>query len=460
MPKKVAFCHYRVGGTDGVSLEIEEQKKILEKYGCEIKLIAGARSNGVDYIIKELEWDNGTIPAIKENGFLYFEKEYLNSNELKTKINRISKIIKDKLTDIQLKEKFDFVFIHNIFSFGGHIASAKAFTEWINKFKIPTNATHHDFFWEREEYRMPRSEYIRQYMQKYMPPKSPYINHIVINSLTQQELKKRHNIEATVFPDIFDFNQPKWKKDKFNKDFLKQFDIKSKDLIILQATRVIPRKGIELAIDFTKALQKNIHKLKGKRLYNGKKINSKVNVVLIIAGYAEDEKREYLFKLKTKIFKDRIHAKFISDNVKVKRNFFGGIKSYSLWDAYVYADLVTLPSLWESWGNQFIEAVFAKKPVVVFEYPVFKKDIKPEGYKVISLGNKIKKRDKDDFVKIPQQNINQAVQKTIKWLLDEDLNKKLDHNFKACKKFHGHQVLENFLVEKLKLKQKALKRAF
>ncbi|MBU2472854.1 hypothetical protein KKE74_02370, partial [Patescibacteria group bacterium] len=69
-------------------------------------------------------------------------------------------------------------------------------------------------------------------------------------------------------------------------------------------------------------------------------------------------------------------------------------------------------------------------------------------------------RDKDDFVKIPQQNINQAVQKTIKWLLDEDLNKKLDHNFKACKKFHGHQVLENFLVEKLKLKQKALKRAF
>ncbi len=39
-------------------------------------------------------------------------------------------------------------------------------------------------------------------------------------------------------------------------------------------------------------------------------------------------------------------------------------------------------------GNAFVEAVFAKKPIAVFEYPVFKADIKKEGYKTISFGDK------------------------------------------------------------------------
>lgn len=34
---------------------------------------------------------------------------------------------------------------------------------------------------------------------------------------------------------------------------------------------------------------------------------------------------------------------------------------------------MTYPSLREGWGNQFIEAVFAKLPVVLLEYPVWAK---------------------------------------------------------------------------------------
>ena len=84
-------------------------------------------------------------------------------------------------------------------------------------------------------------------MKKYMPPSDPHIEHVVINTLAKQELKKRRGISSTVLPDIFDFNQPAWKKDDFNRDFLKQFGIKENDLVILQATRVIPRKGIEIS---------------------------------------------------------------------------------------------------------------------------------------------------------------------------------------------------------------------
>ncbi len=312
MPKtKIAICHYRVGGTDGVSLEIEKRKQILEERGFHVKLIAGSKNKDTDYTIHELEWDNGTTPIIKENSFVFFNQYGLDDSELKRKIKKIARIIEEKLTKIQKKEKFDIVLTHNIFSFGGHLAAAMAFTNWIEKFKLRTIAFHHDFYWERKEFQTTRNGYLKQYIKEYLPPQSPYIQHVVINSLAKKELKKRNGINSAVLPDTFDFEQNQWKKDSFNKDFLKQFDISPNDLIILQATRIIPRKAIEIAIDFARTLQENIKKLRGQRIYNNKKLNSRSNVVLIIAGQSEKEKREYLFKLKTKAFDERVRTKFI-----------------------------------------------------------------------------------------------------------------------------------------------------
>jgi len=366
-------------------------------------------------------------------------------------MNKVSYAIQDRLNFIQLKEKFDYVLIHNIFSFGGHIAASKAFTKWIKKFKIPTLTTHHDFYWERKEFQMPRNNYLSNYMAKYMPPKTKYIEHIVINSLAQRELKKRSDIDSDVMGDVFDFSQPDWEKDKFNKNFLEQFDIKPRDFIILQATRVIPRKAIELSIDFAKNLNQKIYWLRRKKLYNGKKLNKKSKVVLMVAGYAEDEKRDYLYKLKTKAFDCQVHAKFISDHVRSSRAFKQGTKYFSLWDAYVYADLVTFPSVWEGWGNQFIEAIFAKKPIVLYEYPVYKTDIKKEGYKVISLGNGSLKKDDDELYTVSHKSMKKAVKQTTRWLTNKKLNYTLDKNFEIGKKYHDYKVLEKYLIKKINL---------
>jgi len=451
--KKIAICHYRVGGTDGVSLEIDKRREILQKYGCDVKLIAGKRSQGADHTIKELEWDDGIIPIIKENGFIHFRRHDLSAEELKRKINKIVGIIEGRLTAIQLQEQFDFLLIHNIFSFGGHIAAAKAFTKFIKKCKLETLATHHDFYWERREYQTPSNEYLRRYMEKFMPPKSKYIRHVVINSLAKKELKKRLDIDSEVLPDVFDFENTEWKKDNFNKDFLKEFAIDPRDLIILQATRVIPRKGIEIAIDFADSLQANFSKLKNKKLYNGKKLNSKSKVVLIVAGYAEDEKREYLYRLKNKVFENNLSVKFISDHVKAKRKYSHGVKTYSLWDAYAYADLISFPSTWEGWGNQFIEGIFAKKPMAVYEYPVFRADIKKEGYDIISLGNNGRdlSSDENGLFKIPQSNIDKAVSRSIRWLTSPNTQNRLERNFRIGRQYHDYNVLENFLINKLNL---------
>ena len=190
--------------------------------------------------------------------------------------------------------------------------------------------------------------------------------------------------------------------------------------------------------------------LKGKKLYNGKKINADPNVILLIAGYTEDTDHDYLLKIKAKAFDDRIHIKFISNVIKANRAYRQRIKIYSLWDIYVHADIVTFPSVWEGWGNQFIEAIFAKKPIVLFEYPVFKEDIKREGYNIISLGDELETLE-SGLRKAPQENIQKAVQKSIKWLTSKNLNKKLEENFIIGQKYHSYKILEDFLVKKLEL---------
>jgi hypothetical protein len=50
--KKIDIFHYRVGGTDGISLKIKKRKQILESYGCEEKFIVRSRSERVDYTIE------------------------------------------------------------------------------------------------------------------------------------------------------------------------------------------------------------------------------------------------------------------------------------------------------------------------------------------------------------------------------------------------------------------------
>lgn len=446
---KIGIFHYRVGKTDGVSLEIEKRREILIKHNCDVRLIAGPNSVGADYIIKELEWDSLEMAIIKESSFKTPSKKILTSDKLSRKINKIAKKIKDRLEIIQKKESFDYILVHNVFSFGGHIPASKAFLEWIEENKIRCLATSHDFYWEKKEFQTPRNKFIEKYLQKYMPPKSKYIQHIVINSIAEKKVKKKNDIDAMVIGDIFDFNQKKWGRDNLNKEFLKQFKINDNDIVVLQATRIIPRKGIEIAIEYTRELQLRIKSLTKKSIYNGKKITKNSKVVLVIAGYAEKENKKYLAKLKKIAIKKNISVQFIADYISAEREFSknGKLKKFSLWDAYTHADLITYPSLWEGWGNQFIEAIFAKKPIAVFEYPVFKSDIKKEGYNIVSFGDKFIVNKKTGEVSVPKGAMKKAVDRTISNLLSKQLNKKrINQNFKIGKKYHNYDILEKFLL--------------
>jgi len=66
----------------------------------------------------------------------------------------------------------------------------------------------------------------------------------------------------------------------------------------------------------------------------------------------------------------KVRIAWIQNLVGSQEEKIKGLKKYSLWDCYAYSSVVLYPSLWEGFGNQFLEAVFAKKPIVSYEYPV------------------------------------------------------------------------------------------
>lgn len=161
-------------------------------------------------------------------------------------------------------------------------------------------------------------------------------------------------------------------------------NISQKDLIFLQATRIVRRKAIELAIDTVAEVKKDLKKYIGKTTFNGKKITQDTNVFLVLPGLSEES--DYVEVLKEYASQKDVELKLafsISDDIRHEEE-----EIFSLWDFYAIADFITYPSILEGFGNQFLEAIFAKTPVLMFEYPVYKKDIAPLGFEVVSLGSK------------------------------------------------------------------------
>jgi hypothetical protein len=137
---------------------------------------------------------------------------------------------------------------------------------------------------------------------------------------------------------------------------------------------------------------------------------------------------------------------FVNSLVEHSRCVKNNNKIYSLWDTYVFADIITYPSIQEGWGNQFLEGLFAKKPMLVFEYDVYKEDIKEKGFKVISLGDKYE-LDECGLAKVSEGVIKRAAGECIKLLIDKDCREKIvEENFRLGSEFLSLESLE----EKLK----------
>jgi len=439
--KRVLICHYRVGWTDGVSLEIDKRKEVLMDMGWDVALLAGPGSQGADYIVPELDFDLPGIRRITSNAFGTLT-DYGSEEALMEDIRAMADRVYEGIRAVADEWKPGFILLHNIFSHGRHIPAALSFYRLLSERRIPSLATHHDFYWERDDFREPVGPLVKEYLKKYVPPVIPGLRHGVINSLAARKLLLKKGLEAMVIPDTLDFSMSPWVKDDFNRDLPVHFGLSEDDILVLQATRIVRRKGIELIPPLIRKLNtpRFLNRLRGRTLYNGKTVTDRSRFVFVLAGYAEGEALAYRKQLEDMMIRLDVPYRFLDDRIAAERESGGAVPVYSLFDTYPYADLVSYPSQYEGYGNQFLEAVFARKPILVFEYPVFKADIKDRGYSVLNLGDRIEEGP-DGLVQLPEEEEDRVCDEIIAALVSEETPAALDRNFTLARENNSFDYL-------------------
>ena len=442
--KNIGIFHFQVGGTDGVSLEIEKWKFILEELGHTVHLIGGDLGTADGILVREMYHHLPESKRLNRNTFTGLSD--FDSEGYREELERMTTALVDKFRTVIQDNEINLILAENVWCVAANPAVAPALEIVRQEFGIPAVAHNHDFYWERRDGFSLTCAGAVELADKYLPPHDPSIKHSVINSLAQSELLKRKGISSVVVPNVFDFKTPAWEVDDYNRDLRSEVGLEENDLVLLQATRIVSRKGIELAIDFAKALNKTENRsvLQDRDLYDGRKFTEESRIVLVFAGYARDDATgTYKDNLIAKAKNGSVELLFIEDRVDAERGIRDDQKIYSLWDTYTAADLVTYPSLWEGWGNQFLEAVKAKLPLLIFEYPVYKQDIKNRGFDVISLGDQVRDYDEEGLARVEDQIITAAAVQALELLTDGARRQKVvDHNYQVA--------LEHFSLDALR----------
>jgi len=359
--KRIGFVSTRFKGTDGVSLETAKWRQVLEKMGYDCYFFSGLSDwdPAKSMVVEEAFFGHPRILDIQDRCFGITSR----GEKLSGEIQAIRFRLKRALYDFTEQFGINLLIPENALTIPMNIPLGLALTEFIAERGMPTIAHHHDFTWERQRFSV---NCIGDYISMAFPPQLHTINHVVINSEARQQLSYRCGLSSTIIPNVFDFDTAPPQLDDYGRSMRDDLGV-GDDLLLLQPTRVIARKGIEHAIELAS-------RLKSKKAH------------LLISHQDRDEGSEYYNRTMD-------YAQLLGVDVIVRPDIIGaerglnenGQKKYSLWDCYLNADFVTYPSTYEGFGNAFLEALWFKKPILVNRYSIFQQDIEPLDFDVVVM---------------------------------------------------------------------------
>ena len=361
-PKNIGFVSTRFSGTDGVTLEASKWAGVLKNSNHRCYWFAGLldRSPERSFLVPEAFFQHEKIRWINEQ---IFGKKGRDST-VTDAIFGLKSVLKKQLKEFIRSFDINLLVAENILTIPMHIPLGLALTEIIAETQIPTIAHHHDFYWERTRFAV---NAVGDYLRMAFPPKLPGIEHVVINSAAQEELALRTGISSVIIPNVLDFENPPHVNAKQTETFWQAIGLQRDDVKILQPTRIIQRKGIEHAIELVAELSDPRYKL-------------------IISHEAGDEGWEYKHWLKKDAKQRGVDLRLVNIHMSDPMNpDVNHHETYSLWDVYPHADFITYPSLYEGFGNAFLEAVYFKKPLLINRYATFVQDIEPKGFDLIVM---------------------------------------------------------------------------
>lgn len=272
---------FRLGGPDGVSVEAGKWAWALRRLGFEVRTVAG--DGHADVLLPGLSIDAAAPPTHAEVA--------------------------------QALDGADIVVVENLCSLPLNPAAAGVVAEVLRGRRAVLH--HHDLPWQRE-----------RFTSSPPPPDDPAWLHVTINDISGRQLAER-GIRATTVRNAFEPDPPFGER-RATRDAL---FLGRDDLLVVQPTRAIARKGIEAAVALSEAL----------------------GAAYWLVGPTEEG---YGLALQRILERAR---------VRVMRGLPVG---RGIADAYAAADVVAFPSTWEGFGNPVIEAALYRKPLALRRYPV------------------------------------------------------------------------------------------
>ncbi len=408
MSENIGFVSTRFAGTDGVSLESAKWAKVLWDFEHHSFWYAGRldRASEVSYCIPEAHFEHPENVWLNERIWGKSCRDPIVSR----RIRDMAEYLKTTLYEFVKRFDLQILVFQNALTIPMHVPLGVAITEFLAETRLPAIAHHHDFYWERVRFSV---NAVPDYLDLAFPARDDMLQHVVINQAAREELSWRKGLSSELIPNVFDFEMPAPQPDNYTKNLREDLGFAEDDILILQPTRIVPRKGIEHSIKLVESL-------------------NDPRVKLVISHSAGDEGYEYQYMLQELAHDSGVDLRLIDDRIGELRQMNSlGQKMYTLWDLYPFVDFVTYPSLYEGFGNAFLEAIYFKLPILINRYSIFARDIEPKGFRVPLMDGYLTKQVIDDVRRLLQdENYRRAT---------------VEHNYVVATRFYSYAVLRRSL---------------
>jgi hypothetical protein len=277
----VAMVSFRFGGADGVSVAASHWATALRRLGFRVYTVAG--QGPVDRMVRDLSLER----AGRRSGAA-----------LRQALGPADLVVVENVCSLPLRPEVTRLVVETIRG-------------------RPAILHHHDLPWQRERYADVDG----------WPPDDPAWVHVTINRRSRLELAARGIGALTVYNGFQEGLPGRRGATR------RRIRVSPGDMLLLQPTRAIARKRIEVGVSVAEA----------------------VGATYWLTGPAEEG------------FGERAEGILGAARCPVRRGLPSGV---TVADAYAAADAVVLPSSWEGFGCPLIESALHRRPLAVSDFPV------------------------------------------------------------------------------------------
>ena len=217
----------------------------------------------------------------------------------------------------------DALIVENAWAIPMHLPLGVALRRMVEERRLPAIGHHHDYWWERERF---ASCVVPEVLEEAFPPDLPWVRHVSINCLAARAAARppRHRRRRSSRTCSTSSRPRPRRSPAIRRRLRAELGMNERGLLVVQPTRVVPRKGIELAIELVGRLEDP-------------------DAVLLITSPAGDEGLDYLVELERLAERHKVRLRYAADRFAPDHEGKPIRPAHSLHDAYLAADLITYP---------------------------------------------------------------------------------------------------------------------